>query len=324
MSRTGEQPGHPSRTTDPTNVKGRAHYEDTSLQLRHIPPPVSSTTVTIPKDGPPDERPEDSSSPLYDTYVLPCLTEYVGMTLFIFIISIATAYFSTAGPTWLTGVALTNGFAIVSLVVAIGPVSGAHLNPAVTMAITLSGGFQPILVIPYVIAQITGSITGAYFTKAILPNTTYALCNGGAHSVGPGVTAGGAILCEVLITAFLVLIILMCGVDTEYKKQPLPPLAIGLAVVVGILCGGPYSGGSMNPARSFGPAVASGLWDDHYVWWVGPILGGLISAGIYRSLKLFQPNLFYSRLLMASGDRRLLSKMLTYSKRSGKRVETKA
>ncbi|XP_078610905.1 aquaporin-8-like [Branchiostoma floridae x Branchiostoma japonicum] len=298
-------------STDPTNVNGRAQYEDESLHLRHIPPPVSSTEVTIPEDGPPDERPEESSpAPLYDTYVLPCLTEYVGMTLFIFIISIATAYFSTAGPTWLTGVALTNGFAIVSLVVAIGPVSGAHLNPAVTMAITLSGGFQPILVIPYVIAQITGSITGAYFTKAILPNATYALCNGGANSVGPGVTAGGAILCEVLITAFLVLIILMCGVDTEYKQQPLPPLAIGLAVVVGILCGGPFSGGSMNPARSFGPAVASGLWDDHYVWWVGPILGGLISTGIYR-------------VLMASGDRRLLSKMLTYSKRSRTRDVTK-
>ncbi|CAH1273793.1 AQP8 [Branchiostoma lanceolatum] len=307
MSGTRVQAEYPSERQTNGNAKGPARSEDTNLQLRHIQPSVLSplTATANPEDGT-SENPEEPPAPLYETYVLSCLAEYVGMTLFIVIISLVTGHFSAAGPNWLIGVALTNGFAIVSLVVAIGPVSGAHLNPAVTMVITLSGGFQPILVIPYVMAQLTGSITGAYFTKAILPNTTYALCHGGANSVGPGMTAGGAILCEVLITAFLVLIILMSGVDSEYKNQPLPPLAIGMAVVVGIMCGGPFSGGSMNPARAFGPAVASGVWDHHYVWWVGPLLGGLVSAGIYRTL-------------MASQDRRLLSKMLARSRRAGNR-----
>eukprot|EP00058_Branchiostoma_floridae_P013710 XP_002599198.1 hypothetical protein BRAFLDRAFT_64447 [Branchiostoma floridae] len=266
---------------------------DTNVQLRCLKQSVSTSTLTtIGQDDTPD-KPGDPPLHLYESYILPCIAEYVGTTLFLFTICMVSAYGGAAGPTWLLGVSLTTGFAFFALCISIGPVSGAHLNPVVTMAITLAGDCNPILGIPYVIAQIAGAITGAYFTKFIVPSTTYAQCLGGAHSVGPGVTAGGAILCEVLITAFLVLVILMSGVDTINKQNPLPPLAVGLAVVVGITCGGPFSGGSMNPARAFGPAVASGVWDHHYVWWVGPILGGLVSTGIYR-------------MLMASEDRRVL------------------
>ncbi|CAH1273791.1 AQP8 [Branchiostoma lanceolatum] len=266
---------------------------DTSVQLRCIKQSVSTSTLTTIGEDDAPEKPKDPPVQLYESFILPCIAEYVGMTLFVFIICLVSAYGSTAGPTWLLGVSLTTGFSFFSLLIAIGPVSGAHLNPVVTMGITLAGDFNPILGIPYVIAQIAGSITGAFFTKIVVPSNIYADCLGGAHSVGPGVTAGGAILCEVLITAFLILIILMSGVDSANSQQPLPPLAIALAVVVGITCGGPFSGGSMNPARAFGPAVASGVWDHHYVWWVGPLLGGLVSAGIYR-------------ILMASEDRRVL------------------
>ncbi|KAI8500098.1 Aquaporin-8 [Branchiostoma belcheri] len=267
---------------------------DTAVQLRCVRQSVSiSSLTTIGQDAPQENVRDTPGARLYGAYVLPCAAEYVGMTLFVFVICMVSAYGSTAGPAWLLGVSLTTAFAFFCLLIGIGPISGAHLNPAVTMVITLGGDFNPFMGIPYVIAQLAGSVTGAVLTKVILPSSTYSLCLGGAHSVGPGVTAGGAILCEVLITCFLTLTILMCGVDSVNRQQPLAALAVALAVVVGMMCGGPFSGGSMNPARAFGPAVAAGVWKDHYVWWVGPLLGGLLSAGIYR-------------ILLASEDRRVI------------------
>ncbi|XP_019614846.1 PREDICTED: aquaporin-8-like [Branchiostoma belcheri] len=237
---------------------------------------------------------EEGPANLYETYVMPCLAEFVGLLIFVFIGTMVTGYSASAGSLWLLGVALAHGLTIALLIIAIGHISGGHLNPAVTLGVTLAGGVNVLQGVCYVISQLLGGMVGAAFTKAILPNGTYAGCSGGAHALGGGVSVPGAVLCETLLTMILVLTVLLAAVDSATSGSALPPLAIGLAVLVGILAGGPFSGASMNPARAFGPAVAAGVWDYHYVWWVGPTFGALLAGLIYRAF-------------LASADRRLIA-----------------
>ncbi|XP_066293011.1 aquaporin-8-like [Branchiostoma lanceolatum] len=244
------------------------------------------TRLTLEKD--------DSSANLYEVYVMPCLAEFVGLVIFAFIGTMVTGYVAPAGNMWLLSIALAHGFTIALLIVAIGHISGGHLNPAVTLGITIAGGVSWLQGTCYVISQLLGAMVGAGFTRAILPNETYVACAGGTHALGAEVSVGGAILCESIITMILVLTVLLSAVDPSSAGKSLPPLAIGLAVLVGILAGGPFSGGSMNPARAFGPAVAAGVWKNHYVWWVGPVIGGLVAGLMYR-------------LFLANTDRRLIA-----------------
>ncbi|XP_078612165.1 aquaporin-8-like [Branchiostoma floridae x Branchiostoma japonicum] len=229
----------------------------------------------------------------YETYVMPCIAEFVGLVIFVFIGTMVTGY-TTAGNTWLLAIALAHGLTIALLIVSIGHISGGHLNPAVTLGITLAGGVTVLQGICYVISQLLGAMVGAAFTRAIMPNATYAACSGGAHAIGGGVSITGAILCESILTMILVLTVLLAAVDSSTTGKALPPLAIGLAVAVGILAGGPFSGASMNPARALGPAVAAGVWKNHYVWWAGPVIGALVAGLIYRAF-------------LASSDRRLIA-----------------
>ncbi|XP_035695470.1 aquaporin-8-like isoform X5 [Branchiostoma floridae] len=230
----------------------------------------------------------------YEVYVMPCLAEFVGLLIFAFIGTMVTGYVTPAGNMWLLSIALAHGFTIALLIVAVGHISGGHLNPAVTLGITIAGGVTWLQGICYVISQLLGAMVGAAFTRAILPNATYAACAGGTHAIGGEVSITGAILCESILTMILVLTVLLAAVDPSSAEKALPPLAIGLAVLVGILAGGPFSGASMNPARAFGPAVAAGVWKNHYVWWVGPIIGGLVAGIIYR-------------MFLADAERRLIA-----------------
>ncbi|CAH1273790.1 AQP8 [Branchiostoma lanceolatum] len=243
------------------------------------------THLTLEKDDQPANK--------YETYVMPCIAEFVGLVIFVFIGTMVTGN-TAAGNLWLISIALAHGLTIALLIVSIGHISGGHLNPAVTLGITIAGGVTVLQGICYVISQLLGAMVGAAFTRAILPNTTYAACSGGAHAMGGGVSITGAIVCESLLTMILVLTVLLSTVDSSTTGKALPPLAIGLAVLVGILAGGPFSGASMNPARAFGPAVAAGVWKNHYVWWVGPVIGGLVAGFIYR-------------VFLASADRRLIA-----------------
>ncbi|XP_078691865.1 aquaporin-8-like isoform X1 [Branchiostoma floridae x Branchiostoma belcheri] len=227
---------------------------------------------------------EAPPSSWYEKYLQPCIAEFVGLIVFAFVGTMVTGYAHEGGPTWLIGIALTHGLTIALLIVGLGHISGGHFNPAVTLGVTLAGGIHPVLAGGYGVSQLMGSMIGAAFTKAILPNTTYLDCSGGTHSIGPGVSVGGAILCEALLTMILVMTVIMSAVDSASKGKALPPLAIGLAVVIGILAGGPVSGASLNPARAFGPAVVAGIWKDHYVWWLGPLTGGLIAGALHSAL----------------------------------------
>ncbi|KAK7507976.1 hypothetical protein BaRGS_00000941, partial [Batillaria attramentaria] len=132
----------------------------------------------------------------------------------------------------------------------------------------------------------------------ILPSETFKAIGGGAHNLGENVTAGEGMLCEIVLTVVLVLTVLMAAVDPQTKSN-LAPLAIGFAVFVDILAGISVTGASMNPARSFGPAVvvsnvSSDFWKYHYIYWVGPLIGAIVAAVWYRCNAPHRHTMFFT------------------------------
>ncbi|KAK6171368.1 hypothetical protein SNE40_019573 [Patella caerulea] len=228
------------------------------------------------------------SGNFYDEFIQPCLAELVAVTLFVFVGTMAVFTVLTTPPPAnpAVAVALAHGLTIAILVAVTAPISGGHINPAVTLAMVISREMKPVLAAGYFTCQIIGALLGATFTRSVLGDAKYSQYGGGAHTLGAGIEPGQGILCEILLTTVLILVILHVAVDPK-TQNPLAPLAIGFAVTVDILAGINVTGASMNPARSFGPAVVisvfnKSIWDYHYIYWVGPFLGSFLAAFIYK------------------------------------------
>ncbi|KAL8565110.1 hypothetical protein ACOMHN_005313 [Nucella lapillus] len=227
----------------------------------------------------------------YEAYVRPVLAEFFGVTVFVCVscMSLLMSGAQSSGgavPYSGPGIALGHGLAIVLLVTSFGSISGGHFNPAVTVGAVLAGATAPLKGVTYVLAQLLGGVIGAGLAKAIIPTEAYLAIKGGAHTLSPGVTVGQGVLCEMVLTTVLVLTVIMTSIDPQ-TKAPLAPIAIGFAVILDVVAGNLLTGASMNPARSFGPAVmmsgtTSEFWTYHYVYWIGPLLGGLMAALWYR------------------------------------------
>ncbi len=180
------------------------------------------------------------------------------------------------------GVSLTFGLVIAVMVAATGHISGAHFNPAVTLAFTSIRVFPWQEVPSYIAAQLVGASAGAAVLLGIFGDV--ALHSSVAlGSTVPAGTATQSLWLEGLLTACLMFSISAVATDAR-APGPIAALVIGSAVTLGALWGGPISGASMNPARSFGPALLSGTWQDHWLYWAGPILGAVVAALAYRSL----------------------------------------
>ena len=184
----------------------------------------------------------------------------------------------TEGAVSHVGVALSFAFVIVAGVYALGHISGAHFNPAVTAGFWLSGRFPGRDVIPYVLAQLSGATAGALFLRAVLGADVR------AAATVPHVAVLSAFLVEVVLTFFLMLVIMAVATDHRVAS-PAAGLAVGLTVGFDALMGGSLTGASMNPARTFGPAVAAGVWDAHWLYWVGPLLGAGMAVVTYSYLR---------------------------------------
>ncbi len=175
------------------------------------------------------------------------------------------------------GISLSFGLAAMVVIYSLGHISGAHINPAVTLAFAAFGHFPRRLVLPYVLAQLVGAVAASGATLLLFGNV--------AH-LGASVPTGSpaqALLLEALITFFLVLVIFSLATD----RRAVPgaaAIAIGGYVALAATFSGPIAGASMNPARSFGPALVSGTWDAHWVYWVGPMVGGALGAAVYTFL----------------------------------------
>jgi aquaporin NIP len=177
------------------------------------------------------------------------------------------------------GVSLVFGLVIMAMVYATGHLSGAHLNPAVTLAFALTRHFPRREALAYIAAQLLGAIAAAALLLAVWPDRPADL-----GATLPSVGAGSALVYEAVLTAFLMFVIMAVATDTRAVGAG-AAIAIGATVGLDALFGGPISGASMNPARSFGPALVAGAWQDHWVYWIGPLVGACGGALLYQALR---------------------------------------
>src|SRR4029078_8480970 len=180
----------------------------------------------------------------------------------------------------LLGVALAHGLALAVLASALGAVSGGHFNPALTLGGWIMGRITPVGATLYVVAQLVGGLAAGLALKAVFADSWKA-SNIGTPALGPGITPLTGIVVEAVLTALLLLVVIGTTVDSRGPK--LGGLAVGLAVTADILVGGPLTGAAMNQARWFGPAVAAGAYADWCVWWIGPAIGAVVAALVYRA-----------------------------------------
>jgi aquaporin NIP len=177
------------------------------------------------------------------------------------------------------GIALVFGLVIMVMIYATGHLSGAHINPAVTIAFTLTRHFPARDALAYVAAQLVGATAGALLLLAVWTDKPARL-----GATLPTVATGSALVYEVVLTAFLMFVIMAVATDTRAVGAA-AAIAIGGTVGLDALFGGPVTGASMNPARSFGPALAAGEWRAFWVYLVGPVLGAAAGALAYQVVR---------------------------------------
>jgi len=190
----------------------------------------------------------------------------------------------------LLGVSFAFGLSVLTMAYAVGHVSGGHFNPAVTVGVFAAGRFPSKSILPYIVAQIAGAIAGAGILYVIASGKVgfdvsagFASNGYGAHSPG-GYTLVAALLCEVVMTFFFLIVIL--GATDERAPKGFAPIAIGLALTLIHLVSIPVTNTSVNPARSIGPAIFVGGWAISQLWLflVAPIAGAFLAGAAHRLL----------------------------------------
>jgi aquaporin Z len=203
------------------------------------------------------------------------VAEFIGTFALIFVGAGAGAL----GIGGLVGVALAHGLVLLTFAYAYGHISGTHINPAVTIGLWVGKQIDTASAVAYIVVQIIGGIVGALVLAFVLGGTATGL---GATVLADGVTSIQGLVLETIMTFFLVNTIFNTAVSG--KVGNFAPLAIGLTLTLSILVGGPLTGASLNPARTIGPAVASGNFADIWLYLVGPVLGGVLAALLYNNL----------------------------------------
>jgi len=188
----------------------------------------------------------------------------------------------SGGRLGLAGIALAHGLAIATMVAAAGHVSGGHFNPAVTAGFVVVRRLPLGQGVAYGIAQLVGGSVGAFLLTASFPEAARRAVHLGAPTLGSAVPPGTGIVVEAILTFLLVFVIFGTAVDTRGPRT-IAGLMIGLVIAMDILGGGVLTGGAMNPARAFGPALFSGFWQNQIVYWIGPLLGGMGAALLYEA-----------------------------------------
>ena len=209
--------------------------------------------------------------------------EFIGTFTLIFIgIGAIAGNYLNGGQTGLTGIALAHGLAIAVMVSATAATSGGHLNPAVTIGLFFAKKINATNTIGYVISQCLGSIFAAILIKLCLPSDVLTAVGMGTPALGSSINPGMGLLTEIILTFFLVFVVY--GTAVDHRAPKVGGLFIGLTVTLDILMGGPISGAAMNPARHLGPALLGGGLQDIWLYWLGPVIGGILAATLYHRI----------------------------------------
>ncbi|XP_064189880.1 aquaporin-4-like [Anguilla rostrata] len=185
-------------------------------------------------------------------------------------------------PADLVLISLCFGLTIATMVQCFGHISGAHVNPAVTVAMVCARKLSLAKALFYLAAQCLGAVVGAGVLYMVTPESVRGGL--GVTEVNSTISVGHALVVELFITFELVFTVFATCDPKRHDLKGSAALAIGFAVSIGHLFAIPYTGASMNPARSFGPAVVTWRWENHWVYWVGPIMGGVLAAALYEYL----------------------------------------
>lgn len=211
--------------------------------------------------------------------------EFIGMFAFVFL-GAGAAVIEQAIGGGLLPVALAHGFTMAIMISALGHISGGHFNPAVTVGAWVAGKIESLRATLYVVAQLAGAAAGAWVLSVTIPKSIWKTSSLGATLVGTGARSAGFttekdVLMEAVLTFFLVLVVFGTAFDERGTFRSIAGFGIGLIIAVDILVAGPITGASMNPGRSFGPALVSGNWKDFWIYIVGPLAGAVVAALVY-------------------------------------------
>ncbi len=213
-----------------------------------------------------------------------CIAEFIGTFGLVFtaIGALASNHIINSGEIDLLAIALSQGLIIAVMVSATAAISGGHLNPAVTIGALTAGKIDSGNAIGYIVAQCLGGIVAVALVKVCIPADVLVALAMGTPALGEGISTGMGLVTEIILTFFLVFVIFGTAID---KRAPqVGGLFIGLTVALDILIGGPISGAAMNPARHLGPAILGGGTSNIWLYWVGPIIGGILAAQIYQRI----------------------------------------
>jgi aquaporin TIP len=226
---------------------------------------------------------EEASSP---DALKGALAEFISLFLFVFIGVGSVMSYQKIHPIakmdagGLLMIALAHGLALAVLVAMTANISGGHVNPAVSLGLALAGKITIIRLVLYWVAQLLGAIAGAWVLKVVTTGEDLA-----RHTIGLGMSPWAATLMEVILTFTLVFVVFATAVDPKKGTVGvIAPLAIGFTVLAQIFVGAPFSGASMNPGRSFGPAVVAWDFTNHWVYWLGPFVGAALAALVYDGI----------------------------------------
>ena len=216
-------------------------------------------------------------------------SEFIGTFILVFAGCGAVVASADVGSIGLVGIALAFGIAVAVVVAATAHVSGAHINPAVTVSLLLAGKIKAGKAGAYILVQLAGAALAGLALRLLFPASSWQPVHLGATALAPHVSTLAGVGIEAVLTFFLVFTIFGTAVDPRGPGAAGAAFAIGLVVTMDIIVGGGFTGGSMNPARSFGPALVSGTWGDWWVYLVGPLVGGAIASLVYSKVLLKRP-----------------------------------
>jgi MIP family channel proteins len=201
----------------------------------------------------------------------------------------ADRYLQSSGGIGVLGIALASGLAMAIMVSALGHISGGHFNPAITIGFWVTKRVGTLEAFLYWAAQILGGIAAAFLLKAIIPEEIWRAVALGTPELVRDFSRLSAMVLEAVASFFLVLLVFATAVDERGAFRSIAGFGIGLTITLGVLVIAPFTGAAMNPARAFGPALASNHWTNWGVYWIGPLAGGFLAGLLYDTLYLKKP-----------------------------------